>query len=132
MTLSIRWKVMIGALLVLACGLLIARELVVRSLDQQEIVQSGLILEARTSLVAYGLQPFLTRLESNRSGCNVRRLSAEDGRNTGTAFHRVYRLQQQLWAHLCIPHSYSTKVTSHAEFVKHREIHTREIAALGG
>ena len=42
MTLSIRWKVMIGALLVLACGLLIARELVVRSLDQQEIVQSGL------------------------------------------------------------------------------------------
>ena len=47
MTLSIRWKVTIGALLVLACGLLIARELVVRSLDQQEIVQSGLILEAR-------------------------------------------------------------------------------------
>ena len=64
MTLSIRWKVTIGALLVLACGLLIARELVVRSLDQQEIVQSGLILEARTSLVAYGLQPFLTQSEA--------------------------------------------------------------------
>lgn len=64
MTLSIRWKVTIGALLVLACGLLIARELVVRSLDQQEIVQSGLILEARTSLVAYGLQPFLTQAEA--------------------------------------------------------------------
>ena len=61
MTLSIRWKVTIGALLVLACGLLIARELAVRSLDQQEIVQSGQILEARTSLVAYGLQPFLTQ-----------------------------------------------------------------------
>ncbi len=61
MTLSIRWKVTIGALLVLACGLLIARALVVRSLDQQEIVQSGQILEARTSLVAYGLQPFLTQ-----------------------------------------------------------------------
>ena len=43
MTLSIRWKVTIAALLVLACGLLIARELVVRSLDQQEIVQSGQI-----------------------------------------------------------------------------------------
>ena len=64
MTLSIRWKVTIGALLVLACGLLIARELVVSSLDQQEIVQSGLILEARTSLVAYGLQPFLTQSEA--------------------------------------------------------------------
>ncbi len=61
MTLSIRWKVTIGTLLVLACGLLIARALAVRSLDQQEIVQSGQILEARTSLVAYGLQPFLAQ-----------------------------------------------------------------------
>ena len=61
MTLSIRWKVTIGTLLVLACGLLIARTLAIRSLEQQEIVQSGQILEARTSLVAYGLQPFLTQ-----------------------------------------------------------------------
>ena len=61
MTLSIRWKVTIGTLLVLACGLLIARALAVRSLDKQEIVQSGQILEARTSLVSYGLQPFLTQ-----------------------------------------------------------------------
>ena len=60
MTLSIRWKVTIGTLLVLACGLLIARTLAVRSLEQQEIVQSGQILESRTNLVAYGLQPFLT------------------------------------------------------------------------
>ena len=60
MTLSIRWKVTIGTLLVLICGLLIARTLAIRSLEQQEIVQSGQILEARTSLVAYGLQPFLT------------------------------------------------------------------------
>jgi two-component system phosphate regulon sensor histidine kinase PhoR len=61
MTLSIRWKVTIGTLLVLACGLLIARTLAIRSLEQQEIVQSGQILETRTSLVAYGLQPFLTQ-----------------------------------------------------------------------
>jgi two-component system, OmpR family, phosphate regulon sensor histidine kinase PhoR len=61
MTLSIRWKVTIGTLLVLACGLLIARSLAIRSLEQQEIVQSGQILEARTNLVAYGLQPFLTQ-----------------------------------------------------------------------
>ena len=64
MTLSIRWKITIGALLVLACGLLIARELAVRSLDQEKIVQSGLILEARASLVAYGLQPFLMQPEA--------------------------------------------------------------------
>ena len=64
MTLSIRWKITIGALLVLACGLLISRELAVRSLDQEKIVQSGLILEARASLVAYGLQPFLMQPEA--------------------------------------------------------------------
>ena len=61
MTLSIRWKVTIGTLLVLSCGLLIARTLAVRSLEQQEILQSVQILETRTSLVAYGLQPFLTQ-----------------------------------------------------------------------
>ena len=80
MTLSIRWKVTIGTLLVLACGLLIAWALAVRSLDQQEIVQSGQILEARTSLVAYGLQPFLTQsggLSSNpQLQAAVRDLSA--------------------------------------------------------
>ena len=61
MTLSIRWKVTIGTLLVLICGLLIARTLAIRSLEQQEIVQSEQVLEARTNLVAYGLQPFLTQ-----------------------------------------------------------------------
>lgn len=64
MTLSIRWKVALGALLVLACGLLIAQGLVVRSIDQQKLLQSSQILEARTSLVAYGLQPFLTQPEA--------------------------------------------------------------------
>jgi two-component system phosphate regulon sensor histidine kinase PhoR len=61
MTLSIRWKVTIGTLLVLTCGFFIARTLAIRSLEQQEIAQSGQILETRTSLVAYGLQPFLTQ-----------------------------------------------------------------------
>ena len=61
MTLSIRWKVTIGTLLVLTCGLFIARTLAIRSLEQQEIVQSGQILETRTNLVAYGLQQFLTQ-----------------------------------------------------------------------
>ncbi|MDH4186840.1 MAG: cell wall metabolism sensor histidine kinase WalK [Nitrospira sp.] len=60
MTLSIRWKVTIGTLLVLACGLLLARTLAIRSLEQQEIIRSEQMLETRTSLVAYGLQPFLT------------------------------------------------------------------------
>ncbi|MEO5956671.1 MAG: hypothetical protein ABIR36_13420, partial [Nitrospiraceae bacterium] len=61
MTFSIRWKVTIGTLLVLACGLLIARTLAIRSLEQEEIARSGQILETRAGLVAYGLQPFLTQ-----------------------------------------------------------------------
>lgn len=60
--------------MVLACGLLIARALAVRSLDQQEIVQSGQILEAQTSLVAYGLQPFLTQPGALSSTPNYKRL----------------------------------------------------------
>lgn len=61
MTLSIRWKVTIGTLLILACGLLIARTLAIRSLEQQEILRSEQILDTRTGLVAYGLQPFLVQ-----------------------------------------------------------------------
>src|SRR4029078_13486071 len=49
-----------ATLRVIVVGLFIARTLAIRSLEQQEIVQSGQILEARTNLVAYGLQPFLT------------------------------------------------------------------------
>ena len=64
MALSIRWKVTIITLLVLACGLLIARTLTLRSLDQEEIIQSGHLLETQSSLVAYGLQPFLMQPES--------------------------------------------------------------------
>ena len=64
MALSIRWKVTIITLLVLVCGLLIARALTLRSLEQQEITQSGRLLETQSSLVAYGLQPFLTQPES--------------------------------------------------------------------
>src|SRR3990167_2237358 len=63
MTLSIPWKVTIGTLLVLACGLLIARTLAIRSLEQQEIVRSEQILETPTSRVAYGLSPFLAQPE---------------------------------------------------------------------
>lgn len=64
MALSIRWKVTIITLLVLACGLLITRTLTLRSLDQEEIIQSGHLLETQSSLVAYGLQPFLMQPES--------------------------------------------------------------------
>jgi two-component system phosphate regulon sensor histidine kinase PhoR len=57
MTWSIRWKVTIGTLAAVACGLLIAGVIAVRSLERQSLVQFGDVLEAHAKLVEYGFQP---------------------------------------------------------------------------
>ena len=57
MTWSIRWKVAFGTLVAVACGLLIAGVITVRSLEQQYLTQFGDALEAKTKLVEYGFQP---------------------------------------------------------------------------
>lgn len=57
MTLSIRWKVTLATLLAVACGLFIAGIIAIQSLEQQEIAQLNEVLEARTKLVEYRLQP---------------------------------------------------------------------------
>jgi two-component system phosphate regulon sensor histidine kinase PhoR len=59
MNLSMRWKVTIAALLALLCGFGIAGLLAARSLEQQELAQSNLILDVRTNLVASALGPAL-------------------------------------------------------------------------
>lgn len=63
MNLSIRWKVTIAALLALLCGFGIAGFLAARSLEQQELAQSNLILDIRTGLVAHALGPALPDAE---------------------------------------------------------------------
>lgn len=60
MTLSIRWKVALGSLLAVACGLAVAGLLTVRSFEEQEIAQLHQMLDARAKLVAYGLAPALS------------------------------------------------------------------------
>lgn len=57
MTLSIRWKVTLATLLAVACGLLVAGFLAIQSLEQQEVSQLSAVLEARTKLVEFGLEP---------------------------------------------------------------------------
>ena len=57
MTLSIRWKVTIGTLIAVACGLLIAGAMAIQSLERQHLAQLREVLEAKTKLVEYGLQP---------------------------------------------------------------------------
>src|SRR5690349_13991071 len=57
MTWSIRWKVAFGTLVAVACGLLIAGVMAVRSLEQRHLTQFGEVLEAKTQLVEYGFQP---------------------------------------------------------------------------
>lgn len=56
MSWSIRWKVAIGTLVAVACGLLIAGWMTVRSLEQQSLTQFGETLEAKAKLVEYGFQ----------------------------------------------------------------------------
>jgi two-component system, OmpR family, phosphate regulon sensor histidine kinase PhoR len=61
MTWSIRWKVMLGTLVAVICGLLIAGVITVQTLERQRVAQLGEVLEAKTKLVAYGFQPLLGR-----------------------------------------------------------------------
>lgn len=60
MTLSIRWKVTLATLFALACGFVIAGVLAARSLEEQELAQSGQALEVSTNLIAFDLRPLLT------------------------------------------------------------------------
>jgi two-component system phosphate regulon sensor histidine kinase PhoR len=77
MTLPIRWKVTLGTLLAIACGLIIAGILAIRSLERQETAQLNLMLEARTSLVAYGLAPMLRLSPSPTSLSQLRSVVRE-------------------------------------------------------
>ncbi len=56
MTWSIRWKVTLGTLVAVACGLLVAGVMTIQSLEQRYLTQFGDELEAKTKLVAYGFQ----------------------------------------------------------------------------
>jgi two-component system phosphate regulon sensor histidine kinase PhoR len=57
MTWSIRWKVTLGTLVAVACGLLTAGVMTVQSLEQRYLAQFGDALEAKTKLVEHGFQP---------------------------------------------------------------------------
>lgn len=57
MTWSIRWKVTLGTLVAVACGLLIAGVMTVHSLEQRYLAQFGEALEAKTQLVEYSVHP---------------------------------------------------------------------------
>jgi len=57
MRFSIRWKVALGSLLAVTCGLAVAGLLAMQSLEQQAITQLNDVLDARTSLVEYSLRP---------------------------------------------------------------------------
>ena len=63
MSLSIRWKVTLATLLAVACGLVVAGIMAIQSLEQQETAQLSEVLEARTKLIEYGLQPLFSSPE---------------------------------------------------------------------
>jgi two-component system phosphate regulon sensor histidine kinase PhoR len=65
MTWSIRWKVLIGTLVAVACGLLITGVMTVQALERQRLAQLGEVLEAKTKLVEYGFQSLFIIGESS-------------------------------------------------------------------
>src|SRR5215831_5667840 len=64
MTISIRRKVTLATLFALLCGFVIAGVLAARSLEEQELAQSGQALEVSTNLIAFDLRPLLTTSQS--------------------------------------------------------------------
>jgi two-component system phosphate regulon sensor histidine kinase PhoR len=64
MTISIRRKVTLATLFALLCGFVIAGVLAARSLEEQELAQSGQALEVSTNLIAFDLRPLLTTSRS--------------------------------------------------------------------
>jgi two-component system phosphate regulon sensor histidine kinase PhoR len=57
MPLSIRWKVTLGALLAVTCSVAVAGVMAIQSLERQYEAQLSDVLDAKTRLVEYGLQP---------------------------------------------------------------------------
>lgn len=80
MTWSIRWKVMLGTLVAVVCGLLIAGGMTVQALERQRFAQLGEVLDAKTKLIEYGFQPLFGR---NRSSLSPTQLQ-ETARDLGT------------------------------------------------
>src|SRR5215470_3229095 len=60
MTISIRRKVTLATLFALLFGFVVAGFLAARSLEEQELAQSGQALEVSTKLIAFYLRPLLT------------------------------------------------------------------------
>lgn len=65
MTLSIRWKVTLGALMAVALGLTVAGWLALQSIERLELARLTETLEARTGLAAYSLQALLSQSPQN-------------------------------------------------------------------
>jgi two-component system phosphate regulon sensor histidine kinase PhoR len=57
MTLSIKWRLVFGTMLAVACGLVTARMMMIESLDRQYWAQFDEVLDSKIKLVEYGLRP---------------------------------------------------------------------------
>lgn len=79
MTWSIRWKVTLGTLVAVACGLLVAGVMTVKSLEQRYLAQFGDELEAKTKLVEYGFQSLFLSSSSHPTPSSLQETARELG-----------------------------------------------------
>lgn len=79
MTWSIRWKVALGTLVAVACGLLIAGVMTVHSLERRYVTQFGDELEAKTKLVEYSFQPLFLSSSSPATPSSLQEMARSLG-----------------------------------------------------
>lgn len=79
MTWSIRWKVTIGTLAAVACGLLIAGVMGVQSLERRYLAQVGEVLAAKTKLVEYGFHLLFHSPASHPTSSDLQEAARELG-----------------------------------------------------
>jgi two-component system, OmpR family, phosphate regulon sensor histidine kinase PhoR len=77
MSWSIRWKVTIGTLVAVACGLMIAGWMTVQSLERQSLEQFNDVMEAKAKLVEYGFQPLFQAPSPHPATSTLQELARE-------------------------------------------------------
>lgn len=84
MSSSIRWKIAVGTLVAVACGLLIAGWMMIQALEQRYLTQFGETLEAKAKLVDYGFLALFHASNPSVTPARLQDIARELGNRSST------------------------------------------------
>ena len=84
MSWSIRWKIAVGTLVAVACGLLIAGWMMIQALEQRYLTQFGETLEAKAKLVDYGFLALFHASTPSVTPARLQEIARELGNRSST------------------------------------------------